>query len=195
MSTNTDLYTSSETESSGSVIQYPHTMELRQIDPHTMRLRQIDPDLDVPPYFDPTSSYDNDLYSQSRLIFNELDEIKQLLNYHIAPVVKSFLVQNFSIIPAIKTALHRCHTFLTSFFETIRSDIKLEHAISNEIIQANYNIEIWEDPDFDDMPTPVLVISLPERPEYNIFTLWEQIDRMIYESIDLKLLLTSVREF
>lgn len=190
MSANPDFDTSFGIASSGSDIQYSQPSGLRRIYPSS------------PIQFDQTSYYTNLFYILSRNVNNQLQEIRQLLNHPIAPDVELFLRQNNTVIPIIKTALERCINFLAIFFDSIRSDEDLElanishvHAnISHDYVQRN-NIEVWEDPDFDDSPIPVLIISLPKRQEYNIFTLWEQIDQVIYKVIDPKLLYTSVREF
>ena len=147
---------------------------------------------------DQTSSTWLNLYQLKKEIikFHEMyREILTIINHSLPPKVEIYIKENLSSVLEIRHGLNLIVPYLNSFFQAINT-IKEEDSFSSSIeeIKPIYDLEIWDDPDFEDKPTPVIIITLPIGLEYDIFSIWKKIDDLIYQYIDPEKLITSLRE-
>ena len=56
------------------------------------------------------------------------------------------------------------------------------------------HVEEWQDAEFCEAPTSALIFSIPKEWGFDIFAFWRKLDDAIYEIIDPKSLIVSVRE-
>ncbi|MHA1167137.1 MAG: hypothetical protein ACTSRU_04905 [Candidatus Hodarchaeales archaeon] len=105
----------------------------------------------------------------------------------IDSTIESILIEREDFITAIYRAIESCNSFLTEFLHSVA-----ENRFGTQT-EPLYSIEIWDDPDYEEDLKPILVIMIPDMIEYDLFAIWKEIDRLIYEQISYHLLGTSIR--
>lgn len=149
-------------------------------------------------FTDQTSNYRSDY--QSNFIETLLREINRITKHQLDIETENFLRNNNEFVPIIKEALVMCRQFfynLTWLFSNIQSNgLDFINQPQERIIDnISFDIDIWDDPEFDnDDLIPVLIITVPEIENLDIFQLWKTIDEKLYRRIDSNHLMTSIRE-